>query len=107
MTEDNSPLISDLASDPDMAELVEMFVADLHERIACLQKAISEQDLEQLKTLAHQLKGSAGGYGFTPITDASAELEQTIKGTDDWTSIEASTQAVIALCRRACLSVQD
>jgi DNA-binding response OmpR family regulator len=59
-----------LMSKPGTAKLVERFVAGLPQRVAALQAALSSGDLAQLKTLAHQLKGAAGGYGFTPISQS-------------------------------------
>ena len=35
---------------------------------------LAAADLNGLKTLAHQLKGAAGSYGFQPISDAAAAL---------------------------------
>jgi CHASE3 domain sensor protein/CheY-like chemotaxis protein len=53
-------LVSELADDEDMLELIEMFVGDFPDRIAELERAIDERDIAELARLAHQLKGSAG-----------------------------------------------
>jgi HPt (histidine-containing phosphotransfer) domain-containing protein len=57
------PLVSELASDPDFAELLAAFVSEMPKRISTLETALTASDLETLARLAHQLKGSAGGYG--------------------------------------------
>ena len=38
--------------------------------------ALGEGDLGALQRLAHQLKGSGGGYGFPALTKLAAAVEQ-------------------------------
>jgi HPt (histidine-containing phosphotransfer) domain-containing protein len=97
----DGPLLSTLAGDPDMAELVTMFVSEMPERIAALQDAIGHSDLETLRKLAHQLKGSAGGYGFQPITESAAVVERSAKAPEPLEMIRKSADELIDLCRRA------
>ena len=73
------PLVSELADDPDMIELIQAFVGDLPGRLAAVEKTLAEQTLEDLARLAHQLKGAAGGYGFPQISDAASRLESSVK----------------------------
>ena len=73
-----SPLVSDFAGDPDMAELVEDYVMNLPQRAAAISSACASEQLDVLRTLAHQVKGSAGGYGFGPITEQAAEVVEQI-----------------------------
>ena len=104
---DTCPLLSSFSSDPEMRELIEMFVHDLPSRIDAIAASVQVSDLNQLRTYAHQLKGSAGGYGYEPISDAAARLELAIKGQDiqpDLDPIRQEVDALIALCRRASLS---
>jgi|GEM_PF-2677703 len=95
-----APIVSEL-SDPDMTDLVEMFVQELPDKIAALQQATSDQDLTQLAGLAHQLKGAAGGYGFPSITDAAKALETRARANDDFDAIATSLQDLADLCGRA------
>jgi HPt (histidine-containing phosphotransfer) domain-containing protein len=69
------PLYSSMADDPLLAGLIPGFVDALEARVAAMHVARAEGRLEDLKVLAHQLKGAAGGYGFKPISDAARELE--------------------------------
>jgi histidine phosphotransfer protein HptB len=69
-------LYSTLADDPDIGELVELFIDELPERIAALQAAFAAGDVEALRRCAHQLKGAAGSYGFDAMTPALQSLEQ-------------------------------
>jgi len=66
---------SALASDPDLADLVEMFVEEIPARIAAMQAHFENEDWKGLLSLAHQLKGAAGSYGFADITPLSRNLE--------------------------------
>jgi len=96
-------LVSTLASDPDMVELVEFFVEQMAQRIATLQHTAQANNIIGLRTVSHQLKGTAGGYGFDPIAQTAAELERLIDVTEAIEVSEAIQQQVdelIGLCRR-------
>lgn len=70
-------LFSDLlADDPEMRELVVEFVDDLSDRLAKLQQAYEELDWELLTKLAHQLKGAAGSYGYSTLSQLAATMEE-------------------------------
>ena len=49
---------------------------ELDTHINKLKHAFAEDDEETLRILVHQLKGSAGCYGFQEITAAAAALEK-------------------------------
>ena len=98
------PLVSTLASDPDMAELVQFFVEEIGERIETIQTTAQTNDIAGLRTVAHQLKGAATGYGFEPISQTASELERLIDVTEPPTVTQDILQQVddlIALCKRA------
>ena len=40
-------------------------------------------DFQAVAILAHNLRGSGGGYGYQAITDIGAGLEQSADGSDD------------------------
>ena len=101
MAEDSGPIYSSYANDEDMAELISMFVQELPQRVTAIEAASRAGDLDQLKTLAHQLKGSAGSYGFQSITDVAGQLERDLKSSSPPATIESGTKALIALLRRA------
>ncbi len=98
---DKNALVSELASDEDMVELVEMFVEELPDRVSAMEKALAEQDFETLAGLTHQLKGAAGGYGFPTITAAAKEAELTSKAAGDLEKLASDVKAIAALCGRA------
>lgn len=97
------PLRSPLANDPDMVELVEFFVEEMASRVESINNAARTNDLGQLRTVAHQLKGSAAGYGFTPISSCAATLEKLIDQSGPATEVQSLREQVdelIDLCRR-------
>lgn len=98
------PLVSTLANDPDMVELVEFFVDEIDDRIATIQMTSQADDIAGLRTIAHQLKGAATGYGFEPISESAGELERLIDATDALEvtgAIQQQVDELIELCRRA------
>ena len=90
-----------LQEEPDMLDLVEDFVAELSNRVAQLESAAAQQDLALLARLAHQLKGASGGYGFQPIGDVAAVLEQSAKSAQHVTEVQKHLADLIAICQCA------
>jgi len=94
-------LVSDLADDPDMVELIEQFLSHLKDSITRLERYHASNDSPSLIALAHQLKGAAGGYGFTPISDAARRVEQLFAANASSAQCDASIVALIDRCRAA------
>lgn len=61
--------------DPSFAELVDLFLGGLPERIQTMERAIRAGDFDALRIAAHQLKGCGAGYGYPILTQHAAELE--------------------------------
>ena len=68
-------LRSEFAEDPEMAEAIERFQSRLPSQLKMMDEALRHNDYEQLRRLAHQLKGAAGGYGYPSLTDVARTLE--------------------------------
>ena len=66
---------SAFSDDPEMRALLAFFLEDLDRRIGSLRRALDASDVAGLRSLAHQLSGTAGGYGFPAIGDAAREVE--------------------------------
>jgi len=94
------PIRSDFAGDPDMSELIEYFVSELPERAAAVTDCLRSRRWEDLRRLAHQLKGASGGYGFAPLGEAAAALEQDLDAQADLDAIQRDVDALLALCGR-------
>jgi PAS domain S-box-containing protein len=74
--------VSEFADDPDMAELVTEYVESFSESVTKIRQALETRCFEDLGRIAHQFKGSGGGYGFPMISDAAAQLEAIVKSPD-------------------------
>jgi len=100
-------VVSQYANDPEMAELVELFVTELPTRVKALQSAWHAGQIADLARLAHQLKGSSAGYGFGLIGDAAGALEQrlvALRDSDSESAIQKLSEEfreLVDLCARA------
>jgi len=95
------PIRSEFADDEDMAELVEFFVGEMSDRIAAIEAAVNAGDTDRLATLAHQLKGAAGGYGFRVVSEVAAALEKAVRyDARPLEQVNAEVQDLIDICRR-------
>lgn len=90
---------SALADDPAFAPLLDMFVDELPDRISALETAWQAAALDDVRTLAHQLKGAGGGYGYPDVTDAARELETAIKSGDQADHIRQLIDELEAVCQ--------
>lgn len=100
-TGSKTPLYSAYKGDPDMQEIVDIFVSEMSERVSELNAGFQSQNWAHLRTIAHQLKGAAGGYGFEPLGNAAASLEGILKEDDPNTNaIEREFQTLTDLCNR-------
>ena len=94
------PLYSQMAGDEDMMELVRYFVDELKVRVTALTAALDAGDAAALRTLAHQLKGAAGGYGFPSISEVAGVLESEL-GAEDLEQLGDRVRELVTICRRA------
>ena len=93
-------VFSDFDDEPEMAELIETFVTELPYRVARLEAALLDQDRETLASLAHQLKGAGGGYGFPKISVAAAQLESIIRHENsEAVMVAAGVAELVRTCR--------
>jgi signal transduction histidine kinase/DNA-binding response OmpR family regulator/HPt (histidine-containing phosphotransfer) domain-containing protein len=94
-------LFSEFAADIDMVEIIDLFVEGLPGRMDELRTAMADGATAEVKRLAHQLKGAAGGYGFAPITTVAAELELAIGRGERATETNEIVERLLAMCARA------
>jgi CheY-like chemotaxis protein len=59
-----------------MAKIIELFLADLSERIDALKVAAQTRDGDALGRIAHALKGSCGHFGATRLAALCRKMEQ-------------------------------
>ena len=94
-------LFSTLAEDPDLAEIVEMFVDEMPERVETILNCFQSEDWEGLRRTAHQLKGAAGSYGFDAISPMAGKVESAVRDGEPEERIRATVTELVALCQLA------
>ncbi|MDO9072784.1 MAG: ATP-binding protein [Rubrivivax sp.] len=73
--DDETPLVSRLASHPRLARLVASFGAEFTARRARMHAALAASDMTELAALAHWLKGSGGSMGYDDLFEPARALE--------------------------------
>src|SRR4051812_16789172 len=99
-TMETNHLYSSLASDPDLGEIVEMFVDEMPGRVENLTRCLSEGNWDQLGPYAHQMKGACGSYVFDQLTVPAARLEHACRETHDELLIREALEELTMLCQR-------
>lgn len=101
------PLRSQFADDPDMKEIVDIFVQEMPARVEQLQRVWRAQQIEELTRLAHQLKGASGGYGFPAVGQVAAQFETTLKSmshggahADATATLRRQFDELVGICKR-------
>ena len=80
-------IYSKLADDADLVELIDEFIAGLEYDIKAMHKMLDGCDYDSLRSLAHQMKGAGGSYGYPILTETAKILEEAAEAKD----IEACT----------------
>jgi len=94
-----APIYSSLAADPDLGELVDLFVEEMPDRINALEVQARSHDWEHLTRTAHQLKGAAGSYGFTLVTPYAARLESAARDGQQEQQVLTALAELLDVCR--------
>ena len=89
-----------LGDDPDLAQLVELFVDCLPPRVESLRSSAEEQDWKALGRAAHQLKGSGHSYGFDEVATFAARLEDACQASVPDHEILAALDQLLDVCDR-------
>lgn len=90
------------AGDPELREIIDDFVTELGEQLvqAKAVSTASDQSSEEVRNLAHKIRGMAGSLGFKPLSALAATRD-----VDDWNESEAGwvaqldtavTEAIVA-----------
>jgi HPt (histidine-containing phosphotransfer) domain-containing protein len=93
-------IYSHLGGDPDLQDIVEMFVEEMPQRAASLLDHLDRQDWEGLRQVAHQLKGAAGSYGFEPLSPCAGRVESAVRDGEPEDSIREAVGTLVELCGR-------
>ena len=99
-TTETKYLYSSLADDPDLGEIVDLFVEEMPARVERLADFLGEGVWGELGRYAHQLNGACGSYGFYQLTTAAARLEHEARHDPDEAIIQDAFDDLAALCQR-------
>lgn len=88
------------ADDPEFGELGDLFVGQMPNRIHALETQAESGDWKELRRTAHQLKGSAGSYGFDVITPFAARLEHAARDGCQEEEVLLALDELLGVCRR-------
>ncbi|WP_022662701.1 Hpt domain-containing protein [Paucidesulfovibrio longus] len=69
--------------EPFVTRLFTVFLREEPLRVAKIHAAVEARDLEQVKYLAHSLKGAAATMGAEPLRETCLELEMAAKDNDE------------------------
>jgi two-component system sensor histidine kinase/response regulator len=81
---------SQYADDSDIADILDKFVATLGGRIMPMRNALANRDYDEVRRLAHKLKGAGGSYGYPQLSETAGVL-------DNVSAIKDSEMARLAL----------
>lgn len=68
--------------DASFEPLIPRFMANRKKEIVTMRQALTEQDFETVRSVAHGMKGVGGSYGFDKVTELAAMIEQAAKSAD-------------------------
>ena len=100
LTEHPEYVYSRLAADPDLREIVDLFVDEMPDRVAALLEQLNAGDWKNLQRTAHQLKGAAGSYGFDAISPCAGKVEAALRDGEPEEHIRKAVERLIDLCNR-------
>lgn len=95
------PISSQFEHDADLADLIPLFIDDLETRVQELREAFEAEDLDRVRTVAHKVRGSAGGYGFPDLTDLAGQVEDSIRSGCDAQAVGEDLGELVGLCLAA------
>jgi histidine phosphotransfer protein HptB len=78
-TTEETGVRSQFADDDDFRELLEVFVQGIPEKCEIFRDLRARGATDDIRVMAHQLKGAAGGYGFPGVSTAASKLEESCK----------------------------
>ena len=96
------PMYSTLGGDPDLSDLVTLFVEEMPNRVANILDLLDRSEWEELRRAAHQIKGAAGSYGFGAISPCAGKLEFAIRDQEPEENIRQAVDDLVSMCNRAC-----
>ena len=87
-------------------DMLESFLGEAWEAVSALERAptLLAQDPQSLVVMAHRLKGSAGLYGFSEVSQLGGLLERVFERASSFTTLQREKAAEFSRLSAACLS---
>lgn len=95
------PLRSLYAEDEVIGEILPVFIKNLPDYLLRLDRSLAQGDLQGAARVCHDLKGTAGGYGYPDIGKTVQRLEGELKAGQQREVVEALVCSLRTLCERA------
>jgi CheY-like chemotaxis protein/HPt (histidine-containing phosphotransfer) domain-containing protein len=96
----NARIRSQYLDKPAVCRVLGEYVTGLPPQVAEIRDTLTRRDLNTLRRLVHQLRGSGGAYGFPDITRLATEAELSIDGKNDINEVSKRVQALLdVVCR--------
>ena len=96
-----APVHADPEVDDELLELMLDYQAGLASLTSRIERMWSSQSVDELKTITHQVKGSAGGYGLPQLSNVAGQFETALRQESSMESIQASFQELIDELQRS------
>ena len=93
-------IVSTLNGYPGMRKIIIEFVEGLPHEVATMKRLLDEQDLQALRRVVHQLRGSGGGYGFDAISELAADVEAGIHAGENLESVKLKVDELTQVLQR-------
>jgi len=88
------------SDEPEVAAFLTNFINDLPAMATKLSALVAQADLAGIRGMLHQLQGTAGLYGFMPITDQASLTERHLMESHTLQAISADIHSLLHLMRR-------
>jgi len=80
---DYAELLSRMDNDEEIIRVVaEAFLQDIPDRIISLEKAIKDNNIEEISEIAHSIKGTAANISADALSSSALKIEQALKKGD-------------------------
>ncbi|TWT96069.1 Sensory/regulatory protein RpfC [Botrimarina colliarenosi] len=99
--ESNEPIPSLLPTDDEeFCDVAAAFLAKYSDELARMAKLVDASDWQELRKVAHWFKGSGGTAGYTAVSNAARDLEDSLKGSPTIALVRVKIDALRQLRRR-------
>jgi signal transduction histidine kinase/CheY-like chemotaxis protein/HPt (histidine-containing phosphotransfer) domain-containing protein len=99
-TEDSHRLVSTMVGNSRFAPLLTQYLARVPETIEQIEEACERGDAERLLRCVHQVKGSAGGYGFPQVTKLASECQRLMLAGTSMEDLAGPLKDLVGMLRR-------